>query len=178
MANFFMETKVCFKCAKYKPLTDFYRHNQMADGHVNKCKDCNKKDVKENTARVMLIPGQLEKERTRGREKHHRLYTGTSKHNHKANENWMNKFPEKVLIRNFIGKNLVEKGFEGHHWSYNLKHAKDVVALTKRDHMKSHRFLIYDQERMMYRRYDTLELLDTKEKHKQFILWCIETKEN
>ena len=44
--------------------------------------------------------------------------------------------------------------------------------------MKAHRFIVYDQERMMYRRYDTNELLDTKEKHESFILFCIENKED
>jgi len=43
--------KKCFKCLSIKSLTDFYKHPMMADGRVNKCKECNRKDVMENRAR-------------------------------------------------------------------------------------------------------------------------------
>ena len=43
-----MTTKQCFKCKKILPLSSFYKHPKMTDGRVNKCKECNKKDVKEN----------------------------------------------------------------------------------------------------------------------------------
>jgi len=40
--------KQCFKCLETKKLGEFYKHPRMSDGRVNKCKSCNKADVKKN----------------------------------------------------------------------------------------------------------------------------------
>lgn len=71
--------KTCFKCGIEKPLNEFYKHKQMKDGHVNKCKECNKKYVSEH--RIKNIDRIRAYDRDRGnrqtteyRDKYKRLY--------------------------------------------------------------------------------------------------------
>lgn len=35
-----METKVCKKCGRALPISEFYVHKQMGDGHLSFCKEC------------------------------------------------------------------------------------------------------------------------------------------
>jgi hypothetical protein len=171
--------KKCFKCGIEKELSMYYVHNKMADGHLNKCIECAKTDVKNRYVVLIKDDNFIESERKRGRKKYHRLYAGTAKASKKRNIDYSIKYPEKVKCKSLSGN--LKKPFEGaekHHWSYNIEHAKDVIWLSKKDHMKAHRFIVYDNERIMYRRYDTNILLDTKESHEQFIKWCIDTKED
>lgn len=41
--------KTCFKCHKLLPLKEYYRHHGMKDGHLGKCKECAKNDVKKTS---------------------------------------------------------------------------------------------------------------------------------
>lgn len=58
-----IHSKNCFKCNAVKPLTDFYKHSMMADGHLNKCKECNKKDVLEHRLKNIEKIRQYDRDR-------------------------------------------------------------------------------------------------------------------
>jgi len=57
--------KKCFKCRKRLPLGEFYTHPRMKDGHLNKCKNCTRKDVHDRRYDLFSRDKVLEYDRLR-----------------------------------------------------------------------------------------------------------------
>jgi hypothetical protein len=140
----------------------------MGDGHLNKCKDCTKKDVAERAYGLNEDPVFVEKEKARNREKYHRLeyknfHKPTPEMKKLAMSSYKEKFPEKEAAKNLSQHIPCAKGNQRHHWCYSFQFARDIIELSVADHAFLHRHIVYDQDYFMYRRYDTNELLESKE---------------
>ena len=61
-------SKTCFKCGETKPTNEFYKHAEMADGYLNKCKSCTKSDVAKH--RSENLDKVREYDRNRSKEQH------------------------------------------------------------------------------------------------------------
>ena len=129
--------KKCFKCGEEKPLSEFYRHKQMVDGHLNKCKSCTKKDSTENRN------ANIEKIRAYDRGRGNRQAPNYIKH-------WRESNPEKwkchIKLNNELRKeNITRKPCEvcgttdsihGHHDDYSKP--LDVRWLCAAHHKQLH----------------------------------------
>lgn len=129
--------KVCVSCKKKKPMAMFYKHKNMADGRLSKCKECKldyAKDYrKENLERVRSY--DLKRARNPERIAAYKAYRKTKKGRqvkHKAVKKWSKNNPEKVAAQRKYraavasGKIKKEPCFicfeekaEGHHPDYS-----------------------------------------------------------
>ena len=55
--------KPCIRCGESKPISEFYVHKMMADGHLNKCKSCCRSDATANRVRHLDRYRQYDRER-------------------------------------------------------------------------------------------------------------------
>ena len=161
-----MSTKICFKCNLEKKLEDFYKHPQMPDGRVNKCKECNKKDTRDNYQVKSKDVSFIEKERERSKEKYYRLNYKEKQKIWDSEKTWKNSPKYKGLRRKFKS---VPKTHHLHHWNYNDDFLEDVIIVERFNHRRAHNLINLDLKNKIYIGLNG-EVLDTKEKHILYLL--------
>lgn len=160
-----MLEKECDGCGIVKPLDSFHIRRQAKDGRVNKCKECiNSRGLKKYHLKFS-DPVWREQFREWGRLRYQKFKTRPPK------------YPEKLAAKARCKRMKRGTGMHLHHWSYRSEHVKDVIELSVMNHGKAHRFIVYDQERMMYRTIDGV-LLDTKERHLDYIMGKINSEKD
>ena len=132
-----MKTKICFKCNKELEVSvkNFYKHGQMADGFLNKCKECTKKDV--HVTRDAKIEYYREYDRKRGNRQ-------SSEYGKKYRKENTDKYAATTILNNAVRDGRIKKlpcvvcnstyRIHGHHkdytkpleveWRYAAHHAK------------------------------------------------------
>lgn len=141
--------KTCFKCGVKKPLFDFYKHKEMGDGHLNKCKPCTKKDAYEHRhgkGRDRV----LESDRARSKNPE-RIEL-----RNKINQRWKSENPLRRSANIALGQAIKsgkvlkwpccavpecnKKDLEGHHPDYSKP--LDVVWLCVAHHRQTHSLIL------------------------------------
>jgi hypothetical protein len=136
--------KKCFKCSTVKPLSDFYKHQRMADGHINKCKSCAKNDAAKH--RIENIEKIREYDRKRGKNKERiKLASEISKV-------WRKEDSKRIAAHNAVARAIKSGRLEkkpcercnaeksvAHHEDYNKKLA--VIWLCQPCHKQRHKEL-------------------------------------
>lgn len=147
--------KTCFKCSVDKPVDDFYRHPQMADGRLGKCKECAKRDVSENYAKRRDYYVSYERGRARlvHRVEARKTYSQTPQGKEamrRARLFYRERYPIKYVAKT-MASNAIRAGTlarqpcevcgepksEGHHDDYTKP--LEVRWLCKRHHVEWHR---------------------------------------
>lgn len=120
--------KRCFKCGDPLPLSQFYKHPQMADGRLNKCKECTRLEAVKNY-RDKPIEQRRAYEVSRGQTENRRAWRAEYQRRYRADNR------EKVLARQrllyAVRTGKIQKGLcefegsdcdgpiQGHHEDYS-----------------------------------------------------------
>jgi len=117
-----LKQKTCMKCGELKPLSDFYKHPMMKDGHLNKCKECTKKDVSNNYYKNKKYYQEYEHSEKRIASRRER--SGKYLKQHRLNN------PEKNRARRILAYNI-RKG-------YITKPSICIVCKEESEHIQAH----------------------------------------
>jgi len=145
--------KTCKQCGLDKPMTEYYKHKEMADGHLNKCKSCvrsrvlaysekNADYIKEYDKKRASLPHRVQARKAYAKTENGKLAIK------KARNNYLNNFPLRRAAH-IITNNALRDGrllkhpclicggeSEAHHPDYSRP--LDVVWLCDFHHKQAH----------------------------------------
>jgi hypothetical protein len=131
-----MRTKVCFKCDAELPITNFYKHPMMGDGHLGKCKACARYDVRENRKRRLTY--YVEYDRLRSKNPERRSAIRSYQHPFKdAARKSLHKAVAAGEVKKSPCEVCGEVKSEAHHTDYNKP--LDVMWVCRKHHADIHR---------------------------------------
>jgi hypothetical protein len=129
--------KECFKCNRVLPLSEFYTHPRMEDGHLNKCKTCTRRDVRDRRKVNRQHYLDYDRERSKDPERQAAITASTNKDPLKV---WARKATISAITRGVLERLPCEvcgvEPADAHHEDYTqpLK----VRWLCRRHHMETH----------------------------------------
>jgi hypothetical protein len=151
-------SKKCFKCELVKDISEFYAHPAMADGHVNKCKECSKKAIRESRDKRSDYYKQFDRDRSNlphrkeARLEYYNSVKGTSEHRKsrsEANSKYIKNNRERYLAHNkakyYLRKGTLKKmpcevcggeKVEAHHEDYSFP--LNITWLCPKHHYARH----------------------------------------
>lgn len=145
--------KVCRCCGQTKQISDFYKHPAMADGYLNKCKECQKDNTK--AARERRPDHYRAYDKTRANLPHRMqaraeyAQTERGKERHTvATKNWMQKHPNRRaanhILNNALRDGKVKRhpcfvcGAKAHAHHPDYDRPLDVIWLCPKHHKEAH----------------------------------------
>ena len=131
--------KICRGCGKNLIMTDYYKHKQMADGHLNMCKTCVKSRISNERA------ANLDKHRLRDKIRNSNRWDYMSKQSQKTRQMNPEKYKARAAVSNALRDGRLERGpcevcgalkVQGHHDDYSKP--LEVRWLCKKHHDEYH----------------------------------------
>jgi hypothetical protein len=126
--------KVCRECNVDKPLSEFYKHEKMGDGYLNKCKSCVKSRVKKHRNENLEKAREYDKKRSMlpHRVQARKEYQETERGKEalrRARKNYRKKYPL-AYAAHIVTRNAIRDG--------KLKPRKTCVSCKKNGEIHAH----------------------------------------
>ena len=134
--------KKCFKCGIKKDLSKFYKHSEMADGYLGKCKKCAKKDANEyrqnRCKQVKKYNHQRDKlpHRVKARKQYHQKHRKEEKQYREANKKHIAEY-RKQYCQTPAGKAILKTHWQNRR-SLMKGLTKEIIQQVYEDNIKKY----------------------------------------